>query len=126
MEYIRREMKDHEPPTVNGLCFYLGIHRDTLNDYERNKGADFSDTIGTLKAGMGAIWERQLYRARNPSGAIFWLKNQGWTDKSEVHRTGAPETVVNNLGALNERALLAVEDLLNGPCGGAANPAPGA
>lgn len=69
-----------EPPTVNGLCLALDICRDTLWEYA--KKAEFSDAVKRARTRLEAAWESRL-AGPNAAGTIFWLKNQGWSDKSE-------------------------------------------
>jgi hypothetical protein len=71
---------DGDIPTVNGLCLALDICRDTLWEYAKKPA--FSDAVKRARTRLEAAWERRL--AGNAcTGAIFWLKNQGWSDKSE-------------------------------------------
>lgn len=72
-------------PTVNGLCLALNICRDTLWEYA--KKPEFSDAVKRARTRLEAAWERRL--AGNAcTGAIFWLKNQGWSDKTEQVHSG--------------------------------------
>lgn len=76
---------DGDIPTVNGLCLALGMCRDTLWEYA--KKPEFSDAVKRARTRLEAAWERRL--AGNAcTGAIFWLKNQGWTDKVEQQISG--------------------------------------
>lgn len=68
------------PPTVNGLCLWLDICRDTLWEY--SKKPDFSDAVKRVRMQLEAAWESRL-AGNNVAGTIFWLKNQGWSDKTE-------------------------------------------
>ena len=79
--YMDRADVDKEfVPTVNGLAVELGLHRDTLVEY--GKKEEFSDTVKSVRARLEAWWEQRL-AGGNAAGTIFWLKNQGWTDKTE-------------------------------------------
>ncbi len=69
-----------EIPTVNGLCLALDMCRETLLAYE--KKPEFSDTVKRVRMRLENAWEQRL-GGNNVAGTIFWLKNQGWTDKSE-------------------------------------------
>lgn len=74
------EEKAGDIPTVNGLCLALGMTRKTLWDYAGKP--DFCDAVEKARARLEMAWERRL--AGNAcTGAIFWLKNQGWSDKTE-------------------------------------------
>lgn len=67
-------------PTVNGLCLRLGMCRDTLWEY--GKKPEFSDAVKEARMRLEMAWEQRL-AGNNVAGAIFWLKNQGWSDKTE-------------------------------------------
>lgn len=89
--YINERQANLEPLTVTGLALALGTTRETLMDYEDGKydGADgqepqFSYAVKMVKAYVKDYAESQLYKLRNPAGAIFALKNFGWSDKTEV------------------------------------------
>lgn len=72
-------------PTVNGLCLALDICRDTLWEYA--KKPEFSDAVKRARTRLELAWEKRL--AGNAcTGAIFWLKNQGWSDKTEQTISG--------------------------------------
>lgn len=74
-----------EVATVNGLCLALGICRDTL--LEQAKRPDLSDVVKRARMMLEASWEKRL-AGPNATGTIFWLKNQGWSDKSELDLGG--------------------------------------
>lgn len=67
-------------PTVNGLSLALDMTRETLLRYEDKP--DFSDTVKRVRTRLEAAWEQRL-SGTACTGAIFWLKNQGWSDKQE-------------------------------------------
>lgn len=77
-------------PTVNGLCLALDICRDTLWEYA--KKPEFSDAVKRARTELEAAWEQRL-AGNSVAGAIFWLKNQGWSDKTEQVMSGTVETV---------------------------------
>lgn len=72
-------------PTVNGLAVELGLHRDSLVEY--GKKPEFSDPVKSVRARLEAWWEQRL-AGGNAAGTIFWLKNQGWTDKTQQELSG--------------------------------------
>jgi hypothetical protein len=75
------------PYTIHGLCVHIGCTRDTLCEYE--KKPQFSDTIKKAKEKIRWFVERELFQGKNPSGMIFWLKNNaGWKDKQETEISG--------------------------------------
>jgi hypothetical protein len=84
-------------PTVNGLCLTLGMCRETLLRYEEKPG--FSDTVKKHRMRLELAWEQRL-AGTACTGAIFWLKNQGWTDKTETElygKGGGPVATVNRI-----------------------------
>lgn len=65
-----------EPPTVGGLCEYLGIHRSTWSDWcDSTKYPEFSDTITHARGRMRAWCESQLLIRKDVKGIIFNLQN---------------------------------------------------
>jgi hypothetical protein len=84
MKYIDDCRNNKKPITVTGLCLCLETTRDTLMEYQRKK--EFSDTIKRLKLYAENYAEEYLYNpnGRAVVGAIFALKNFGWSDKLEV------------------------------------------
>lgn len=64
-----------EKPTKAGLALFLGVNKDTLNEYA--KGTHGKDFSGAIKAAYGVIekaWLSKLDEAY-PTGGIFYLKN---------------------------------------------------
>lgn len=71
---------DGDIPTVNGLCLALGMTRKTLWAYADKP--EFCDAVEKARTRLEMAWERRL-AGTACTGAIFWLKNQGWSDKTE-------------------------------------------
>jgi hypothetical protein len=73
-----------KPYTISGLCLYLDITRETLNEYSKTK--EHSDTIKKARLRVESwLEERALTNEVNTISAIFNLKNNfGWKDKTEV------------------------------------------
>ena len=82
--FARREAED-KPFTVNGLALALGMTRETLLRYGEKEG--FSDAVKAVRARLEDHWESRL-AGGNAAGTIFWLKNQGWSDKTEQQISG--------------------------------------
>jgi len=78
-------------PTINGLVLALGLtSRQSLHNYEGRP--EFMDAVKRARTVIEAAWEDGL-TGSNAAGTIFWLKNQGWSDKQETElygREGAP------------------------------------
>lgn len=69
-------------PTITGLCLYLGFEsRQSFYAYELKP--EFSYTIKKARLFIENEYEEMLATG-NVTGAIFALKNFGWTDKQEI------------------------------------------
>lgn len=74
-------------PTISGLALYLGFaDRRSLYDYKERE--EFSHTIKRTITQIEEFAERQLLEKDKPVGAMFWLKNHGWSDKIEQEHSG--------------------------------------
>lgn len=74
------EEKEVPRPTITGLALFLGFEsRQSFYDYEDRKR--FSYTIKRARTFIERTYEQML--ADGNPGAIFALKNFGWTDKTE-------------------------------------------
>ena len=75
------------PPTVAGLALYLGFEdRRSIYDYA-NRNDEFSHTIKKAITRIEEYAEKQLTSGA-AVGAMFWLKNHGWIDKTNQEITG--------------------------------------
>ena len=75
-----------EPPTITGLAYHLGFEsRQSFYDYE--KESEFSYIIKRARLRVENFAEQQMY-SKTPAGAIFVLKNMGWSDKQELQHSG--------------------------------------
>lgn len=74
------------PPTVGGLCAYLGIHRSTWADYcDQKLYPEFSDTTTRARGCLRAWLEEQLLTRKDVKGIIFDLQNNhGYSEKRQV------------------------------------------
>lgn len=89
-EYIR-------PPTVGGLCLYLGIDRSTWQNYADGRlHPEFREITAYARMRMEAYLEEQLLtREKNVQGLIFNLQNNyGWREKREVELGGETRRTV--------------------------------
>jgi hypothetical protein len=79
--YFAQCFADEKVPTVNGLALALGFNsRQSLLNYAEKP--EFLDVVKAVRTRLEAEWEQRL-AGGSAAGTIFWLKNQGWTDKSE-------------------------------------------
>ncbi len=74
------------PPTVSGLCEYLGIHRSTWANYcDKDLHPEFFDTTTRARGRMRAYLEEQLLTRKDVRGVIFDLQNNyGYSEKREI------------------------------------------
>lgn len=78
------EAKD-EPITLTGLIRAVGLAcRDSLDEYGRRE--EFSYSVKRAKLRCEHEYEKALH-GPHPTGAIFALKNFGWSDRQDVEIT---------------------------------------
>ena len=95
-------------PTVTGLALFLGFaDRRSFYDYcdsPRPKTKKFAYAMKRARTFMERHYE-QLLQSGNYAGAIFALKNFGWSDKQEVEHTGDLSiSVVDRFGITDNSA----------------------
>ncbi len=72
-------------PSITGLALYLGFEsRQSFYDYEKNE--EYSYTIKKARLRIENMYEEKLL-SNTVTGAIFALKNLGWSDKQEIDHT---------------------------------------
>lgn len=72
--------------TITGLAMWLGFcDRQSLYDYE--KKPKFTCTIKEARLAVENDYELSL-RSASVTGAIFALKNMGWSDKQQIEHSG--------------------------------------
>lgn len=73
-------------PDVEGLCCYLDIARDTLNDWERTNYKGFSATIKSTKNSIAFCKKQLALRGKIPPivFATDFNNNHGYTQKQEI------------------------------------------
>lgn len=96
-------MVQTKPFTITGLAVFLDTSRETLLQYEDPEHFDgiepeiaskLIDTIKKAKDMIHAYAEEFLYSGKNPTGAIFNLKNNwGWTDEHKYDHTSKGESI---------------------------------
>jgi hypothetical protein len=99
-----------KPFTVTGLAVALDTTRETLLDYEtKPENAHFSDTIKKAKQMIQQYAEDYLFNGKNPTGAIFNLKNNwGWVDRRETDITSKDKQIMP--GVIEAKAADILED----------------
>lgn len=82
--------REPEPATITGLVLYLGFNsRSSLDDYEEME--EYSCIIKRARARVQYEYEKKLSGDQRPTGAIFALKNMGWSDNNSLKLTGDPD-----------------------------------
>lgn len=85
-QYFAKVNEDKTRPTITGLCLALGFEsRQSFYDYEKREG--FSYTIKRARMWIENAYE-QLLTSGYATGAIFALKNFGWSDKQDITHSG--------------------------------------
>lgn len=79
------------PPSISGLCLYLGISRQTWSSYSGQE--EFLDTTMRARARVEAYLEGELVsREKNTAGIQFNLEhNHGWKRRLEVSQGGVEQ-----------------------------------
>lgn len=88
------------PPTVGGLCIYLGIDRSSWNNYcDRELHPEFEDITNYARTLMESYLEEQLVlREKSTQGIQFNLENNfGWKKKKEVELGAETRAVVSRV-----------------------------
>lgn len=82
------QVDEANPPTLTGLALFLG-YMDRASLYDGELRSEFSNTIKKARARLHAFAEQQLITRDKPTGAIFWLKNAGWSDHKKIEIEGS-------------------------------------
>lgn len=94
-EFCREEFL--VPPTVLGLCQFLGIHRDTWASYCKDE--EYSDTTSYVRGRLQCWREEQLLTRKDIAGIKFDLENNyGYREKKQVQVGGNLEELLRELG----------------------------
>ena len=73
-----------QPITITGLANHLGVSRKTLVRYSDNND-EYGPIIAAARQKIEEMYEgRLVYSERAPVGAIFALKNLGWSDNVTI------------------------------------------
>ena len=86
-------------PTIEGLSYELGIHKDTVYDWRKGEGElhiEFSDLIGKLLAKQAKyLINKGLSGEYNPTIAKVLLTKHGYSDKQEIDVTTKGDKLTN-------------------------------
>lgn len=72
-------------PDIEGFCSFAGISRDTLNDWERTRPGEYSDTIKRFKTGIAAYKKQLAFSGKIPPivFATDFNNNHGYTQAAQ-------------------------------------------
>lgn len=89
----KKVMEQFKPYIITGLAVALNTTRETLLDYEEK--TRFSDTIKRAKGICEGYAEESLFIGKNPTGAMFNLKNNysRWKDRTETDLTSGGKPI---------------------------------
>lgn len=83
--------REPEPATFSGLALFLGFNsRQAFDEYLET--GEFADALKPGRLRIEAIYERKLHQ-QSSSGAIFALKNMGWSERTEKPAAEIPKTI---------------------------------
>lgn len=86
-EYVAKQEALDKPKTLTGLILALGLSsRQSLDEYKNYEG--FSDSVKRAKAVIENAYEERLHGTAS-TGAIFALKNMGWSDRQELDHSSS-------------------------------------
>ena len=108
--------RNNEPVLLTGLILALGLSsRESLDEYGRRK--EFSDSVKRAKLRVEMEYEKTL-KGAYPTGAIFALKNFGWTDKQDVELSGPHDGPImlehkHDLSMLSMSELMTLEAIVS-------------
>lgn len=85
--YFEECEENRERPTITKLALALG-YSDRQSLYDNEKNSAFSCIIKRARLIVESKYEDLLCSGSNPTGAIFALKNMGWSDKQEIAHSG--------------------------------------
>ena len=109
-DYIKNYIKyGDQIPMIDGLALELGIHRDTVNDWEK-KYPEFSDIVRTLMTHQG----RKLMNGslsgefRERTATLALSSNHGLVAKTQTDITSSdetmkPPTIIQLVAKVNEK-----------------------
>lgn len=79
---VHEYFENEEQPTKAGLLLYCGIGKRKWNELSKNRKYD--DAIEYAQAMFQNMYEHQMMDKSTVTGAIFGLKNMGWSDKGTI------------------------------------------
>lgn len=93
-DYLAYQQSAGKPATFSGMALHLGFNsRKHFEEFGRSN-ADYRAAVEYARARIEEMYEERLHGS-SPTGAIFALKNYGWSDRQDVfHTSGQTEQPV--------------------------------
>ncbi len=85
--YFSEIEKSSRPPTITGLALALDTSRKVLCEWAERED-ELATVITRAKSRVELYLEELLTMTRTPAGAIFALKNFGWSDRQVLEVSG--------------------------------------
>lgn len=82
IDYFTECVKVGERPTITGMCLFLGYESRKSFDNQADRSSEFLYIVKRAKMVIEQAYEGLLTTV-SVTGAIFALKNMGWSDKVE-------------------------------------------
>ena len=82
LAYFDKQDELKKPYTITGLARTLGMTRKMLIEYQARDL--FRNVIEAAKTRIEESVEEILLSGKAQAGAVFWLKNKGWSDRQEI------------------------------------------
>ena len=90
-----KKISNPQIPTIAGLAVALGVDRHTVYNYEKRD--EFFHTIKKARDIILAQIERKLVNYNgHVGGTIFYAKNYGYNDRTELEVTKPLEVIIRN------------------------------
>lgn len=82
-----------EKKTITGMCLFLGFESRASFDNQGKRSDEFLYIVKRAKMIVENVYEERLTCdiPGTATGAIFALKNMGWSDKTEIDHTSGGE-----------------------------------
>lgn len=94
---------EERPVTFTGMALHLGFS-DRASLYRYEKDPAYSDVVKRARALVERAYEERLWSNRGQvAGAIFALKNYGWSDRMEVTGAGGGPIQVEETDVIRKR-----------------------
>lgn len=121
LEYFQECENSGDKPTITGLCLFMGFESRGSFDKQAERSPEFSYIVKRAKMIVENRYEELLVTV-SVGGAIFALKNMGWTDKVEqvggVTVNVEQKTEFVNYDKLSDAALEEIASLESDPGAG--------